>query len=145
MNDATHETNDKGIVLGYETSDVDTRGLLMFAAVLFATVLLAGAFVWWLLARFSNDATLAEPPLSPFAHDRSYPTGPHLQSTPGQDLREFRMQEDAQLNSAAWIDRQQHLARIPIEQAIEMVAKDGLPSWPAAPKEQPTENAEEQP
>lgn len=145
MNDNPRGPNDQGVGLGHESTDVDPRGLLWFASGLFATLVLAGAFVWWLLATYSHEADVAETPLSPFAGERHEFPQPRLVVVSTEELRKLRASEEEQLNSAAWIDRPRNIARIPIARAIEIVAKDGLPRWPAAPAGQPTENAEERP
>jgi hypothetical protein len=42
------------------------------------------------------------------------------------------VQEDATLNSYAWVDRAAGIVRIPIDQAMDLVAASGLPVRPAA-------------
>jgi hypothetical protein len=43
-------------------------------------------------------------------------------------LRELRTREDAELNSYGWIDRTSGVVRIPIDRAIEIIAKNGVPA-----------------
>ena len=44
------------------------------------------------------------------------------------DLKEFRAGEDAILNDYGWVDPEKGIVRIPVERALELVAKEGLPS-----------------
>ncbi len=56
---------------------------------------------------------------------RQRPPVPRLQVNPDRDIEEHRDREEAILSSYAWIDRQQGLARIPIDRAMAALAKDG--------------------
>jgi len=59
--------------------------------------------------------------------------GVQLEETPVLDLARERAAEDKVLNSYSWVDRQKGIVRVPIDVAIDMVAKKGLPSRAAAP------------
>jgi hypothetical protein len=59
------------------------------------------------------------------------PPAPRLQSTPELDLAAFRAQEDAILGSYAWVEKDRGVVRIPIEEAMRIVAEHGLPTFPA--------------
>ena len=56
---------------------------------------------------------------------------PALQISPRTDMAQFRADERAEMNSYGWVDRDKSVVRIPIGRAIETVAKDGIPGWPA--------------
>jgi hypothetical protein len=56
------------------------------------------------------------------------PPEPRLQTNPREDLRQFREQEDAILNSYGWVDRPAGVVRIPIEDAMKLMLRRGLPS-----------------
>ncbi|MBV9118589.1 MAG: hypothetical protein JOY63_14640, partial [Acetobacteraceae bacterium] len=40
-------------------------------------------------------------------------------------------QELDRLNSLGWVDRAKGLVHVPIDQAMRMVAKEGIKDWPA--------------
>ena len=77
-----------------------------------------------------SDPTALEPP------------GPRLQATPELELAAFRAQEDAILGSYAWVEKDRGIARIPIEEAMRIVAERGLPAFPASEDEAETEEKE---
>jgi hypothetical protein len=56
---------------------------------------------------------------------------PALQISPRADMARFRAEEEAELSSYGWVDRGRGVVRIPIDQAMEKVARDGIPGWPA--------------
>ncbi|MBZ9853544.1 hypothetical protein LB566_07030 [Mesorhizobium sp. CA13] len=59
--------------------------------------------------------------------------GPALQHFPGADLAAFRQQEDRELDTLGWVDRNGGIARIPIDDAMKLVAAQGLPDWAGTP------------
>jgi hypothetical protein len=69
------------------------------------------------------DPTLLEPP------------GPRLQVRPEIELAAFRAQEDAILSSYAWVDKEQGIVRIPVEEAMRLVVERGMPVFPSSPGE----------
>ena len=70
------------------------------------------------------------------------PPGPRLQVTPELELTVLRAQEDAILGSYAWVEKDRDIVRIPIDEAIRIVAERGLPTFPAAEDEaEPGEEA----
>lgn len=70
-------------------------------------------------------------------HDRTMPGAmprfpqPALQASPRDDMEGFRAQQLQALNSAGWIDREHGVAHIPIDAAMRLLARDGIPGWPA--------------
>jgi len=123
--------------VGHEARDVRIRpiasafiGLLIAAGVIH--VLLYGV-----LAALTARQTSTSAPASPLAaqHARQAPPEPRLQIAPRDDLARLREREDTLLHAYAWIDRDQGIARIPIERAKELVAARGL-GGTAAPAQQ---------
>jgi len=111
----------------YETRDVNFRAVLGLAA----GIVLGGAIVcgglWLLLASLRAEARRKEPVVSPLAKTQPAPPAPRLQDAPALDYRAFREQEDERLRSYGWIDREQKIARMPIERAIDLLAERGEP------------------
>jgi hypothetical protein len=56
------------------------------------------------------------------------PPLPRLQTDPQRDLQELRAKEDLHLNGYAWVDRQQHVAQIPIDRAMALWVKNYKPA-----------------
>jgi len=68
----------------------------------------------------------------------SPPSGtPLLQVAPAEDLRAFRACEETELQTYGWIDKTNGVVRIPVERAMELVLKEGLPTRSPAVPEQP--------
>jgi hypothetical protein len=116
----------------HEESDVSVTGLAMFLIAMVVTIVVT---MWVVVGMFDvllEDAQEADPPPPPLVDLRGEPVGPKMQPEPSVDLRTFRASENAALNRWQWVDKPQGIAEIPIGDAMKLLAKDGLPKWPAA-------------
>jgi hypothetical protein len=107
-----------------ETRDVWPKALLMFAGGL-VVFLLVSLGVLYLL--FRPQALWPQPG----AEWSSNEATPALSTSPHEDLAAVRRAEEAELEKLAWVDRAKGIARIPIEEAMKLVAQNGLPHWTA--------------
>ena len=120
---------------GYERTDVNTWAIGKFGI---ALVLISVGAMAMLLMLFHYLIALEGPP-APKAYSSleeahvKKPAGVQLEETPVLDLARERAAEDKVLNSYGWVDKEKGIARVPIDVAIDMVAKQGLPSRSAAP------------
>lgn len=148
---------------GYETSDVKVGGIVVFMISLFVFVLIFFVFCFgmgkvinsalikhdgppnkWNAADYStgkgknleSNAVLQQQQLH--AMTARFPT-PRLQMDDGdQDVVDLHAREDLLLDHYTWVNQQQGTVRIPIGQAMEIVAQRGLPVMqPAATNEPP--------
>ena len=112
----------------FEREDIRATPVLKFLVALAVTCVV----VAFLLAAFYRGmrSYVAErqppPPHMTFEPDRSAP-GPVLQESPGPDLAVVRAREDAILSTYGWEDQSRGVVRIPIEEAMKLVAERGLP------------------
>jgi hypothetical protein len=126
----------------HETSDVSIRPLAIFLAWLTGSIVVVIIVCAWLFSVFEHSAERREPQPSPLAEAHPPTRGPLLQVSAREDLKTLRAREDQVLASAAWIDKDRQLARIPIDRAMQVVAQQGLPNGPPPPedKAQPGSN-----
>lgn len=92
----------------------------------------AGLLVAWgvfdLLAGWRAET---DTPPSPLAITRpNRPPEPRLQVNPPMELGTIRRDEDAQLNSYGWVQKEAGVVRIPIDRAKELLLERGLPVRP---------------
>lgn len=116
-----------------EHSDVNVKRLLQFLLGLTVALAIIASGVYWQYHRSLNIARASQESLNPFAAKRSPPPPPRLQTSPADDLQRFRQREEERLASWQW-DRSARFARIPIDRAIDWIAINGRPSWPAEDK-----------
>lgn len=115
---------------GYEVRDLSFKPVVAFSIALAAMVILFAAGMWVLYGYLGERVTELAASERPLARERRRmePPEPRLQSTPRKDLVELRRWEDQVLESYAWVDHERGIVRIPIEDALELTAKRGLPS-----------------
>lgn len=119
----------------HEESDVDIRGILMFAAGLVVTGIAISFGVWLLFQYFNAREARQGTPEFPLAatSEHRLPPEPRLQTDPREDLRELREVESQKLTTYGWVDRSAGIVRIPIDEAIRLTIRRGLPAREHAP------------
>jgi hypothetical protein len=129
---------------GHETSDASPFYVGLFSLGLVLMIALVLPLLGWIFWRLEAAAVRKDPAQSPLAGNQ-VPPEPRLQTEPAADLASVRHEEDKRLSSYGWIDPQQHVVRVPIERAIQILAEHGLPE-PAGPVEpvDPVESAKQQ-
>jgi hypothetical protein len=115
----------------YETRDANVRGVIGFFVGL-SLMLLFTALVCWGMFKYFSVSQASRAPASPFSETRQLPTGPQLQVNPRQDWLRFRAEQEHALESYSWESREDGTVRVPIERAMEMLLKQGLPVAPSA-------------
>jgi len=120
--------------IGHETTDVNVWAVGKFAIGLVIVCVVSIVLLFGLLKFFqSREETAVANTVEPV---KLFPE-PQLQKTPILDLKAIRAEEDKLLNGYAWVDPKKGVVRIPVAQAIEVLARRGLPSRsvPAAAQE----------
>ena len=112
----------------YESYEVGIRPIVLFVAALAAATLVILLLMRLVHVRLLRGAGSA--PASPhaLAEGSETPPEPRLQDAPARDLAALRARENKLLSSYGWGDRSSGVARGPIERAMELVAKEGLPA-----------------
>ena len=108
----------------YERSDIESIHIAWLAAGLAFFVIATPLLMPVVFSQaLSHRTPLAPPPLSADA--------PRLEIQPRDDLRNFNRGEAEFLNSYGWTDRSHGIVRIPVKQAMKLLAQKGLPGWPS--------------
>jgi len=151
-----HESVDKASSVreGYEVTDVSVPGIAVFLIGLFISVGVFFVFCFG-MGKVINNALIkrdgppdkwhASMPASKLENMQSNPAGeqkelqqltqtfptPRLQTDNGaQDLVNLHQREDLLLDHYSWVDQSQGKVRIPIQRAMELLARRGLPVEP---------------
>ena len=127
----------------YETEDFSPRGIRWFTAGLavmaVVVLVLMGGLLWFLSGGWPPRQGI----VTPMAPAPNMSPEPDLQVASSRDYQEIRAAEEAQLHSYAWVDRQAGIAAIPIERAMEILSRRGLPAQ--KPQTKSTQSKQEQP
>jgi hypothetical protein len=124
---------------GYETSDANAGGVFNFLVALGIVLVVAGLVCWGLFRYFSAHAVNQAASESPFADTRQLPLGPQLQVNPREDWLKFREEQEKSLQTYAWENRTAGTVRVPIEEAMELLVKKGVPVQGAPQAQQPAD------
>jgi len=68
---------------------------------------------------------------------QTFPTPRLLTDDGDQDVADLHAREDLLLSNYSWVDQSKGTVRIPIEQAMQLIAQRGLPMAPAATTQAP--------
>lgn len=127
---------------GYEPRDVNTRGLVYFLGIV-AIFLAATSFaVQWLFGYFVKTDRPAPVVQPVFSQLRPLPPAPRIQANPETDIQEYLDSENQFLNSSGWIDKKNGIVRIPIDRAMQLLLRQGLPVRNQNPGTAPSTNVD---
>lgn len=129
--------------VAFESRDLSARAVVVFLVVLAVAGVVTLVSVWGVYKYLAKEDLAPQPTTNPLMTSNSqlrqvggdpavtFPM-PRLQPDPTADLNKFRVREDEILNTYGWVDQGAGRVRIPIEQAMELVSKTGLPAPPPA-------------
>ena len=129
--------------VAHEPTDADSHAITRFGIALAFIVILAQLLLWLVFDRLADRETKLSPhvPAIVKAQAPTLPPEPRLQGNapldlnPRLDLKRMREDEDAFLNQYGWIDPDRGIVHVPIEKALDIVSKTGLPKFkPMEPK-----------
>jgi hypothetical protein len=126
----------------YESRDMGIRGIIAFLVILGISGIVLCLVVWGYYD-YRAKHLAAEPPVTgrPMLAD-TLPTQPDptkrfpapvLQPNDVADMNKFLANEQLRLYSYGWVDRNAGIVHIPIDEAMKIIAKQGLPTRPAPP------------
>lgn len=119
---------------GYEGSDISVGRLFAFAGGV-AGLVIFGVVASAVVFRFFARHQPLGPPASPFENVRPLPPQPRLQTEAPEDLKRYRTDQDKILNGYGWVDQNAGTMRIPIDQAMDILLKNGCPVRTTTPVE----------
>ncbi len=122
------DAQERSIEAGYEERDVSVSKLFYFLAFIAAVLVLTSLGIQWLFGHFERTDRVSSVVAKPFEYDRSLPPQPRLQADPETDITDYLNSQRDSLNTYGWVDREQGIVRIPIDRAIELTLKQGLPT-----------------
>lgn len=133
-----HDNKGRSESTAYETRDVKIRPLVMFTAGITVLILFSFLVVLWVFRLFSSQhatrdaqsvtSSIARPAGAAPADEQLQWPEPRVQSRPADDLNALRVEEDVSLTTYGWIDRDSGVVRVPIDVAMQLVLKEGLPA-----------------
>ena len=121
----------------HEASEVHVSGILSFALALVVLGVVIQFALTFVMQRFSREEKKAQDQRPPqFALAVDVPS-PHLQSNPAADLARLKVEQIDRLTTYGWVNRDAGIAHIPIDRAMDILAKTGLPRPIRPPEVEP--------
>lgn len=105
---------------GKRETDLDLRGVAAGAAAIVVMILLACGAAWWAWSAW-RPAGSGDGPDTPA---NVAVAGPRLESAPRAEREAYFREKDRLLHSWQWTDRKASIARIPIEDAMELLVRN---------------------
>jgi hypothetical protein len=120
---------------GHEVDRPSLRPATIGGAAFVGLMVIAFVLSYFLEIGLQKRDESQSPPANPLAVElgRQLPPEPRLQVNPGRDLMEHRRVEQEILDGYAWVDKKAGIVRIPIEQAMDVLAKRGGTAPPSFP------------
>lgn len=115
--------------------EIGYRRVIEFIVGLGVLTLVTMVLMGLLIQGFTNQVASFDPPPSPIPEANLPPAspGPQLQFFPPvADIQALHVWEDTMLEGYAWVDEERGMARIPVERAMDILARHGLPRMGAA-------------
>jgi hypothetical protein len=129
--------------LRYESIDANPAAVFRFGALVMAGAVLSGLLAFGLFEVLERAGRAGDPPPPPMGlrAPGQLPPEPRLQplgegapgASPSEDLRRLLAEDRRRLTTYGWVDPGSGIARIPIEDAMEVLVRRGLPSTAASP------------
>ncbi|HXR09841.1 MAG TPA: hypothetical protein VN792_03640 [Candidatus Acidoferrales bacterium] len=121
--------------VAYEAKDINVGGAERAGLILVIIVIVSLAVVKLTLDYFSSEQPTGTPEIAAGMRPATpeLPPAPRMQGIPGDNVpppeqqRRFQAAAAAELNRYGWVDAQHTIARIPIEEAMKILAAQGLP------------------
>ena len=136
--------------VGYEDRDLGARGIIVFLIVLCVSGLVLCLMVWGYfdyharqvkkIPPVTGPQVMTDAPNAQFNPPQQRFPQPALQTDDVRDMKALLDQNQERLNSYGYVDQKGGVAHIPIDQAIDQLSKQGLPTR-QAPASQASPNA----
>ena len=125
----SHIDPNNSVARRHETSDAHFKSVLITGIGFLGVMVLGLLLSWGVYALFNRytaaPGTHAETLTNPDLSKR--PPGPNIQADPHAALLALRRAEDSVLTSYAWVSKDSGIVRVPIQRAMELLVKKGLP------------------
>ncbi|MCG8606321.1 hypothetical protein MJD09_15220 [bacterium] len=114
----------------YEVSDAKFRSIALSGLLLAAVTVIAMVAMKGLFGFFQSQRDQVQVAASPITAPAQPANAPRLRILPEIDFQEFSARSDSVTNSYGWVVKEAGVVRIPIERAMELTLKRGLPVRP---------------
>jgi hypothetical protein len=114
----------------HEYTDANVWAIAKFGLWLIITALIVHVGIGMMYALLIEQATVTGEQRYPLASstDSPLPPEPRLQQSPAAEMVHFRTLEERRLQGYGWVDKENGVVHIPIEEAMRLAIERGLPA-----------------
>jgi hypothetical protein len=113
---------------GHELSDLRPGYVAFFGIGLFVVLVISAAIASLIIHYKTVQHTRQDTPIPRLAGEREAMPDRRLQIDAPNELRQLRAAEETALNGYGWVDKDAGIVKIPVDRAMEILAKKGLPA-----------------
>ena len=117
--------------VGYERTDAGAR-LIVFSVIGLSVGMVIVCLIVVGIFKGMQRVMPAEPQTTSLVNPNRLPPEPRIQEHPADEIKALRWHEDYVLNHYGWVDQKAGVVRLPIDKAIDIMAKRGFPTRPEA-------------
>lgn len=111
----------------HESLSVNVRGVALGIGALLLMLLAVGGLMDQLFRLLTRGRERPAAATAPQLAERLPRSEPPLRADLSQELKDLQAEERDRLNSYGWVDRDAELVHIPIDRAMDLLLKQGLP------------------
>ena len=113
---------------GHEPLTINVRWLVIGAIGILLVLVGSMALMYWLTVSEARRPHLPSGEAPVEWTQKNLPPDPHVDPNQAHELTQLTEANEELLSSYGWIDRRQGVVRIPVDRAIELLAKSGSPT-----------------
>jgi hypothetical protein len=110
----------------YEHKEADVR-LIVYSTLGLVVGMVIVCFIVVGIFKFMQKEMPREARISAIANPNTMPPEPRLQPHPADELQVLRQHEDDVLNHYGWVDQKAGVVRMPVDKAMDILARRGFP------------------
>lgn len=123
------ESNHTNINVRFERRDVNVRAMASIGAAIVVTAVVLHVALYWLYGTFRGNAVESGRVTKTQEQIKQTAGGqPKLQVDPAAEINKFREEENKKLNTYGWVNKDNGIVRILIDQAMKLVVGGRLAS-----------------
>jgi hypothetical protein len=126
--DALDHVATESLVRQHEVQEVNVQAIVRFGLGLLAAAIIIHLALWWYLSVQTRQSLAVQVQLPPAEVTPVSETGPGIEEAPAAERAAQLSPALERLRGYGWVDEEAGTVRIPIEQAIELLAEQGLPA-----------------
>jgi hypothetical protein len=131
--DQTAHVAPESLAREYEVQEVNLRALAIFVVALMIVLGLISLLLWWFVGFWTNDSVRPRVEIEPAQVTPVQGPGPGIEPFPAAERATVVAPAGERLTTYGWVDRENGIVHIPIDQAMQRLVEQNLPAATGEP------------